>query len=82
MSPRIPFWQIRRLLHVASQYRIRGQLVNIANDGSSMTKLLPGELNDVYAINTNLKRKLVSKVSSFKGMVCMGSVMMWLDFFC
>lgn len=79
ISPRLPFMQIRRLRHEGS-YGIIGQVINVPVDVNNMVKQLPRQLDDDYAINVNIKRKLMHKSSYLSGYVRKSNVMQWLQY--
>lgn len=79
ISPRIPFMSIRRLRR-DGQYGIIGQVINIPIDVNSTINQLPRQLDDDYAFNVSIKRRLIHRSSYLSGYVKKRDLKVWLEF--
>lgn len=79
ISPRIPFMAIRRLRWDGA-FGIVGQVINIPVDVDSMVRNLPRQLDDDYAFNVSIKRKLIHRSSYLTGHVRKRVLKSWLTF--
>ena len=77
ISPRLLFMQIRRLRYEGN-YGIVGQIINVPVDANNMLLTLPRQLDDDYAINVNIKKKLIHKSIYLSGHVRKGVIKKWL----
>lgn len=72
--------QIRILRHVNGQYRILGQIINVADNVDTMIKSQPRNLDDDYCINVHIKRKQIYRSSYLQGIINKRTVKTWLQF--
>jgi hypothetical protein len=79
VSPRLPFMQIRRLRHCQGQYGILGQIINVPVSVNNMVQVLPRHIDDDFAINVHIKKKLIHKSSYLIGLVKKSIIKVWLQ---
>lgn len=80
ISPRIAFAQIRRLRTGYGQYGILGQVINVPISVRTMVNSLPRNVDDHYAIDVHIKRKMIHKSSFLVGLVKRSDIKKWLKF--
>ncbi|GFY24337.1 uncharacterized protein TNCV_1013861 [Trichonephila clavipes] len=68
ISPRLPFMQIRRLRYEGN-YGIVGQVINVPVNVNNMVQQLPRRIDDDFAFNVNIKKKLIHKSNYLSGFV-------------
>lgn len=79
ISPRLPFMAIRRLLRDGA-YGIIGQVIDIPVEVDNMVRQLPRHLDDDYAFNVSIKRKLIHRSSYLSGFINKRVIRSWLSF--
>ncbi|GFV48767.1 uncharacterized protein TNCV_625541 [Trichonephila clavipes] len=79
ISPRLPFMQIRRLRYEGN-YGIVGQVINVLVDVNNMVQQLPRWIDDDFAFNVNIKKKLIHKSNYLSGFVRKSFIKAWLRY--
>ncbi|GFY18044.1 uncharacterized protein TNCV_3385351 [Trichonephila clavipes] len=79
ISPRLPFMQIRRLRYEGN-YGIVGQVINVPVDVNNMVQQLPRRIDDDFAFNVNIKKKLIHKSNYLSGFVRKSVIKAWLRY--
>lgn len=79
ISPRLPFYHIRRLGR-DGQVGIKGNIVNIPVDVDSMVRSLPRCMDDDCAINIHLKKRLAFKSTYLSDYVNPYNLKQWLSY--
>lgn len=79
ISPRLPFMSIRRLQRDGA-YGIIGQVINIPVSVDNMVKHLPRQLDQDYAFNVSIKRRLIHKSSYLSGSINKRVLRDWLRY--
>ncbi|XP_042145181.1 uncharacterized protein LOC121835251 [Ixodes scapularis] len=82
ISPRIPFMQLRRLMHGARQHGIKGPVVNVCVDVDDMVTMLPRAIEQDRALNVHLKRRMLAKTTYLAGAVKKCDLLPWLKLLC
>ncbi|XP_042149867.1 uncharacterized protein LOC121837984, partial [Ixodes scapularis] len=82
ISPRIPFMQLRRLMHGAGQHGIKGPVVNVCVDVDDMVTMLPRAIEQDRALNVHLKRRMLAKTTYLAGAVKKCDLLPWLKLLC
>ncbi|XP_042143722.1 uncharacterized protein LOC121834054 [Ixodes scapularis] len=82
ISPRIPFMQLRRLMHGAGQHGIKGPVVNVCVDVDDMVTMLPRAIEQDRALNVHLKRGMLAKTTYLAGAVKKCDLLPWLKLLC
>ncbi|GFV35194.1 uncharacterized protein TNCV_619911 [Trichonephila clavipes] len=78
ISPRLPFMQIRRLRYEV--YGIVGQVINVPVNVNNMVQQLPRRIDDDFAFNVNIKKKLIHKSNYLSGFVRKSVIKAWLRY--
>ncbi|GFV00018.1 uncharacterized protein TNCV_4056911 [Trichonephila clavipes] len=79
ISPRLKFMQIRRLRYEGN-YGIVGQVINVPVDVNNMVQQLPRRIDDDFAFNVNIKKKLIHKSNYLSGFVRKSVIKAWLRY--
>ncbi|XP_042146305.1 uncharacterized protein LOC120843399, partial [Ixodes scapularis] len=82
ISPRIPFMQLRRLMHGGGQHGIKGPVVNVCVDVDDMVTMLPRAMEQDRALNVHLKRRMLAKTTYLAGAVKKCDLLPWLKLLC
>ncbi|XP_042150314.1 uncharacterized protein LOC120844489 [Ixodes scapularis] len=82
ISPRIPFMQLRRLMHSGGQHGIKGPVVNVCVDVDDMATMLPRAIEQDRALNVHLKRRMLAKTTYLAGAVRKCDLLPWLKLLC
>jgi hypothetical protein len=77
ISPRLPFLQIRRRRYEGN-YGIVDQIKNVPIDVNTMVQQLLRRLDDDYAFNVNIKKKLIHKSTYLSGFLKKSVVKPWI----
>ncbi|GBP70869.1 hypothetical protein EVAR_53533_1 [Eumeta japonica] len=80
ISPRIPFMQIRRLLHVHGRFGIYGQVINIPIEVKTMICTLPRNEDDDHSIMVHIRRRKIHKFGHIYSIINRRNIKAWLQY--